>query len=92
MNSHYDIIKALLRTEKSSIYEQEFKYLFMVDKGSNKIQIKQAVEYIYKVKVEKVNTYILRGKMRRVRSQVGKSPDTKKAIVTLMEGQKIDLA
>ncbi|MFA5362002.1 MAG: 50S ribosomal protein L23 [Candidatus Omnitrophota bacterium] len=92
MNSHYDIIKALLRTEKSTIYEPENKYLFLVDKGSNKIQIKQAVEYVYKVKVEKVNTYILRGKMKRVRYQVGKAPDTKKAIVTLREGQKIDLA
>lgn len=92
MNSHYEIIKALLRTEKSTIFEPENKYLFLVDKGSNKIQIKQAVEHIYKVKVEKVNTYILRGKMKRVRHQVGKSPDMKKAIVTLHEGQKIDLA
>ncbi len=92
MNTHYDILKALLRTEKSTIYEPENKYLFLVDKGSNKIQIKQAVEHIYKVKVEKVNTYVLKGKMKRVRYQVGKSPDTKKAIVTLKEGQKIDLA
>ncbi|MDD2703708.1 MAG: 50S ribosomal protein L23 [Candidatus Omnitrophica bacterium] len=92
MRTHYDIIKALLRTEKSTIYEPENKYLFLVDKSSNKIQIKQAVEYIYKVKVDKVNTYILKGKMKRVRYQVGKTPDTKKAVVTLAEGQKIDLA
>jgi len=92
MKIHYDIIKALLRTEKSTAYEPLGKYLFLVDKSSNKIQIKQAVEQIYKVKVKDVNTFILRGKLKRVRYQVGKTPDFKKAIVTLKEGQKIDVA
>jgi len=92
MKIHYDIIKALIRTEKSTAYEPLGKYLFLVDKSSNKIQIKQAVEQIYKVKVKDVNTFILRGKLKRVRYQVGKTPDFKKAIVTLKEGQKIDTA
>lgn len=88
----YDIIKALLRTEKSSIYEREGKYLFLVAKPANKVQIKRAVEEIYKVKVKDVNTLISYGKMKRVRYQLGKTADTKKAIVTLKEGQKIEIA
>jgi large subunit ribosomal protein L23 len=92
MKSHYDIIKALLRTEKSTIAEPLGKYLFLVDKTSNKIEIKKAVEFIYKVKVNTVNTLISRGKMRRVRYQVGKSPDSKKAMVTLKKGQKIEVS
>jgi large subunit ribosomal protein L23 len=92
MKSDYDIIKALIKTEKSTLYEPLRKYLFLVDKSCNKIQIKQAVEHIYKVKVKDVNTFILRGKLKRVRYQVGKTPDFKKAIVTLKEGQKIDVA
>jgi large subunit ribosomal protein L23 len=91
MLTHFDVIKALLRTEKSNLYEPLAKYLFLVDKASNKCQIRQAVEHIYKVKVREVNTFITRGKKRRVRYQVGKTPDFKKAIVTLKEGQKIDV-
>ena len=92
MNSNYDIIKALIRTEKSTVYEPLGKYLFLVDKSSNKIEIKKAVESIYKVKVIAVNTSINRGMMKRVRSQVGKTADYKRAIVTLKKGQKIDVA
>lgn len=86
------IVKSLLRTEKATTYEPDGKYLFLVAHSANKIQIKQAVEELYKVKVECVNTYISRGKMKRVRYQLGKTPDTKKAIVTLQEGQKIVVA
>lgn len=85
----YQIIKSLLRTEKSTAYEPESKYLFLVNNAANKIQIKQAVEHIYKVKVKSVNTFISGGKLKRVRYQLGKTPDSKKAIVTLKEGQKI---
>jgi len=92
MKSVYEIVKALLRTEKSTVDEPHGKYLFLVEKDANKIQIKQAVEQIYKVKVISVNTMISRGKLRRVRYQVGKTPDSKKAIVTLKQGQKIDVA
>ena len=85
------IIKTLLRTEKSSTFGEPLgKYLFLVDKNANKIQIKQAVEAVYKVKVDSVNTVISPGKAKRVRSQVGKTPDFKKALVTLKDGQKID--
>jgi large subunit ribosomal protein L23 len=92
MLSSYDIIKSLLRTEKSSLYEPERKYLFLVGNTSNKISIKRAVEEIYKVKVHDVNTFMSRGKLKRVRHQLGKTPDYKKAIVTLKEGQKIEIA
>ena len=91
MNSQYETIKALVRTEKSSVYEPLGKYLFLVAKSANKTEIKQAVESIYKVKVTSVNTMIAPGKSKRVRYQVGRTPDFKKAIVTLKEGQKIDV-
>ena len=91
MESPYQIIKALLRTEKSTIQEPERKYLFLVDKGAEKIEIRKAIQEIYKVKVTKINTLILPGKLRRVRYQLGRTPDYKKAIVTLAEGQKIEV-
>ena len=87
----YDIIKSLLRTEKSTAhYEPIGKYFFLVDKGANKIQVKRAVEEIYKVKVKAVNTFISPGKAKRVRYHFCRTPDVKKAIVTLEDGQKID--
>jgi large subunit ribosomal protein L23 len=90
MITHHDIIKAIIRTEKSTLTEPIGKYLFLVDINSNKLQIKDAVEKIYKVKVKSVNTIRSLGKMKRVRHQVGKTADSKKAIVTLKEGQKIE--
>ncbi|KPK99124.1 MAG: hypothetical protein AMJ95_00705 [Omnitrophica WOR_2 bacterium SM23_72] len=87
-----DIIKALIRTEKSTLVEPFGKYLFLVGRSANKVQIKQAVENIYKVKVKSVNTFISLGKLKKVRYQIGKTPDLKKAIVTLQEGQKIETA
>ena len=93
MITSYDIIKALVRTEKStSLFEPQVKYLFLVSKSANKIQIKSAVEQIYKVKVKDVNTLISHGKLKKVRYQLGHTPDFKKAIVTLKEGQKISEA
>ncbi|MDD5155369.1 MAG: 50S ribosomal protein L23 [Candidatus Omnitrophica bacterium] len=89
MTHSYDIIKALVRTEKSSIYEQQAKYLFLIDKRANKLQVKNAVEQIYKVKVQDVNTAVYPGKLKRVRHQLGKTPDFKRAVVTLREGHKI---
>lgn len=85
-----DIIKALLRTEKSSLYEPQGKYLFLVGNFATKIQIKEAVQELYKVKVEDVNTFITSGKLKRVRHQLGRTADFKKAVVTLKEGQKIE--
>ena len=92
MSNVYDTVKALIHTEKSTLYEPDGKYLFLVDQRANKIQIKQAVEAIYKVKVKKVNTFITQGKLKRVRQQLGKVSDTKKAVVILKAGQKINEA
>jgi len=86
------VIKSLIRTEKSTTYEPLSKYLFLVQGFANKIQIKQAVEQMYKVKVQSVNTFVSLGKMKRVRYHLGKTPDLKKAIVTLKAGQKIEVA
>ena len=80
------IVKALLQTEKSNVYQPKGKYLFLVDNDANKIQIKRAVEQAYKVKVKSVNTFVSAGKLKRV-----STPDAKKAVVTLAEGQKIDI-
>ena len=91
MISPYDIVKALLRTEKATLLLPHNKYLFWVDKKANKVQIRKAVEEIYKVKVAGVNTFVQRGKLRRVRYVQGKSPDWKKALVTLKKGNKIEV-
>lgn len=92
MTHSYDIIKALVRTEKSSLYEPQAKYLFLIDKRANKVQVKDAVEQIYKVKVQDVNTAVYPGKLKRVRHQLGRTPDFKRAVVTLQKGQKIQTA
>lgn len=86
----YKIIKGLITTEKSSKLQPEAKYTFLVDTKANKLQIKKAIQEIYKVKVKKVNTYIISGKLRRIRYQAGYTPNIKKAIVSLQEGQKIE--
>jgi len=93
MKSSYDIVKNILRTEKSSgQMASDNKYFFRVDGKANKIQIKHAIEEIFNVKVIKVNTLIMNGKWKRLRYQSGQTPDWKKAIVTLKEGDKIDIA
>ncbi len=91
MKDPHDIVKSLIRTEKGSQAQAQNKYQFLVDRKSNKIEIRKSVEDIYKVKVSAVNTIMARGKLRRVRYVAGKTPDWKKAIVTLKEGSKIDL-
>jgi large subunit ribosomal protein L23 len=91
MKNPHDVVMGLLRTEKGSIIQPNNKYLFWVNSGSNKIEIRKSIEDIYKVKVTSVNTMIMRGKMRRVRYATGKTPDWKKAVVTLKEGNKIDI-
>jgi len=91
MKNPHDVVKGMIRTEKGAILMPMNKYLFMVDKRANKIEIKNSVEDIYKVKVDSVNTVMMRGKAKRVRYTVGYTPDWKKAIVTLKEGNKIDV-
>ena len=92
MKNSHEVIKGMIRTEKGAILMPMNKYLFWVGKTANKIEIKSAVEDIYKVKVDAVNTVMMRGKNKRVRYTSGKTPDWKKAIVTLKEGSKIDVA
>jgi len=91
MKNPHDVVKGLIRTEKGSLILPLNKYLFWVERYSNKIEIKKAVEDIYKVKVDAVNTVMMRGKLKRVRYAMGKTSDWKKAIVTLKEGNKIDI-
>ena len=91
MNSPYDIVISLLRTEKGTDLLPLNKYIFFVNKKANKFQIKKAVEQIYKVKVSGVNTQVASGKLKRVRYQSGRTPDWKKAIVTLRQGQQIEV-
>lgn len=90
MRSAHEVILHPLRTEKGVAAEAMGKYQFRVRPDANKIEIRHAVETIYKVKVRGVNTVITRGKMRRIRYHYGKSPDVKKAIVTLQPGQAIE--
>ncbi|MFH0935907.1 MAG: 50S ribosomal protein L23 [Candidatus Omnitrophota bacterium] len=92
MDNAHDIIRALIHMEKTTIYEPQGKYLFLVNNCANKIQIRRAVEEIYKVKVKNVNTLISTGKLKRVRYQLGRTKDLKKAVVTLKEGQRIEAA
>lgn len=89
MKDPYVVIKSLLQTEKGTALAAENKYLFHVDKKANKLDVKKAVETVYKVHVRSVNMISVRGKKKRVRYIQGKTPDWKKAVVTLEEGQKI---
>ena len=86
----YDIIKKPITTEKSTNLQQFNQYSFVVSKNSNSSEIKNAIEMIFKVKVNKVNTSILRGKGKTFKGQYGFRKDIKKAIVTLDEGNTID--
>lgn len=88
MTAPYDIIIEPIITEESMEAMAERKYTFKVDKRANKSEIKKAVEKIFGVKVAKVNTINMKGKKKRVGLNVGKTPDWKKAIVTLTEDSK----
>ncbi len=91
MKTPYDTVISLLRTEKGTDLLPLNKYVFLVDTKVNRLQIKEAIEQIYKVKVAKVNTIKVQGKTKRVRYKAGKTSDWKKAIVTLKEGHKIEV-
>lgn len=86
------VVKYPIITEKSTFQkEKENKYLFVVDKRANKPEIKKAIEELFKVKVEKVNTANFAGKKRRFGVHEGYRPDWKKAVITLKKGQRIEL-
>jgi large subunit ribosomal protein L23 len=92
MNS-FEIIKTVRLTEKGTRQGERWnQYTVVADRRASKPQIRQAVQELFKVKVLKVNTLNVAGKLRRQRThQAGKAPDWKKAIVTLKEGDKIVL-
>lgn len=91
MNIH-DVIKGPLITEKLDQAREKFRqYSFIVDKKATKIDVARAVEGLFKVSVEGVRTNIVRGKTKRVGRNIGKRPNYKKAVVTLKEGDKIEL-
>ena len=92
MNNYRDIIKAPIITEKSAdLAQNKNTYVFSVDVNANKTQIKQAIEHIFNVKVEYVNTINVKPKKKRVGRYVGKTNRVKKAIVKLSEGSSIEL-
>lgn len=86
----HDIIVRPIVTEKSSRMMEENKYTFEVHPQANKIEVKKAVEAVFKVKVEKVHTLKVRSKPKRMGVFLGKSRAWKKAIVTLAEGERIE--
>ena len=90
LDQAYEIIKRPITTEKSTNLQQYNQYSFIVSKNANSFEIKDAIESIFKVKVTKVNTSILRGKGKTFKGQYGFRKDTKRAIVTLNEGNTID--
>ena len=91
MSNYRDVIKAPIITEKSSDLAKNNTIVFSVDVKANKTQIKQAVEKIFNVKVEKVNTVNVKPKKKRVGRYVGKTNKVKKAYVKLQEGSSIEL-
>ena len=89
----FDIIKTVRVTEKGTVQSDVLnQYTVVADRRANKYQIQKAVEELFKVKVERVNTMNVRGKLRRQRTlHAGKDSDWKKAIVTLKKGDRISL-
>ena len=87
----YDVILAPVVTEKSTRVSEHNQIVFKVRMDASKPEIKKAVEGLFGVKVTAVNTLVQKGKMKRFRGRVGFRSDVKKAIVTLAEGQSIDV-
>ena len=89
--AHYDVIRSPVITEKATIAAESNQVVFNVTRSATKPEIKAAVEALFKVKVVGVNTLVRKGKVKRFRGFVGKRDDVKKAIVTLAEGERIDV-
>ncbi len=87
----YDVIRAPLVTEKSTLVSENNQVMFKVALTATKPDIKEAVERLFNVKVVAVNTLVRKGKVKRFRGVKGQQSDYKKAIVTLEEGQTIDI-
>ncbi len=91
MREAYEVLKKPIVSEKAVILMEDNKYSFVVDKNANKIEIKHAVEKAFNVTVLNVTTRNLKGKLKRMGRYEGKRPDTKRAIVTLKPGDKIEM-
>jgi large subunit ribosomal protein L23 len=89
--SHYDVIVAPVVTEKATMASERNQFVFEVARKATKPQIKAAIEGLFDVKVEGVNTLVTKGKVKAFRGVRGKQSDVKKAVVTLAEGHKIDV-
>ena len=87
----YDVIRSPVITEKSTAATEQNKVIFNVARTATKGEIKAAVEALFKVKVTAVNTLVRKGKTKRFRGILGTQGDLKRAIVTLQEGQSIDV-
>jgi len=91
MLSNYEVIRRPIITEKSTMLGEGGQYVFEVARTANKVDVKRAVEAIFKVNVRAVNISHVRGKVRRMGRSQGMTSAWKKAIVTLQEGQRIEL-
>ena len=90
--TNYDIIRSPVVTEKSTLASEHGQIVFDVAIDATKTDIKAAVEGLFSVKVKAVNTLVRKGKVKRFRNTLGVRNDTKKAIVTLVDGQSIDIS
>jgi len=88
---HYDIILAPVITEKATLASEHNQVIFKVARNATKPQIKEAIERLFDVKVKSVNTLLRKGKFKMSRGRAGRQSDVKKAIVTLAEGERIDV-
>ncbi len=91
MRSPSEIVKGVRQTEKGARLALLDQYLIQVAVDANKIEIREAVERLFNVKVRDVNTLVCRGKWRRLNYRWGRRSDWKKAVVTLQKGQKIEV-
>ena len=89
--SHYDVIRSPVITERSTAASEQNKVIFNVAMTATKSEIKAAVEALFKVKVKSVNTLIRKGKVRVFKGRPGELQNTKRAVVTLEEGHRIDV-
>jgi large subunit ribosomal protein L23 len=88
---HYDVITSPVITEKSTLVADQNQIVFNVARTATKPQIKAAVEALFGVKVKAVNTLMRKGKVKRFRGTIGRQSDVKKAVVTLVEGESVDV-
>ena len=88
---HYDVILSPVITEKATMASENSKVVFKVARTATKPQIKEAVEKLFDVKVKRVNTLVRKGKIKNTKGRRGEQSDTKRAVVTLEEGQRIDV-